>query len=232
MQKEEYNEVVFSQGTSLHGSMRGTISSGDGAWIMQKCAKTMGGSCSITFYNDHTEFIFLAPAEPLIVSEITDTKDFVVPANTIGIAIDDSKIQRKMMARILSNIGITVENTHILGESPSEIMALQDMIFGLLEEYPTSNMFILVDENLDYGINSSDGENVALSGSIIIQGILDGMTTSQERRVLALVRSANDSTEDVARYIERTHGFFPKAPMQRERVREIVAPLWADRFMS
>jgi hypothetical protein len=44
------------------------------------------------------------------------------------------------------------------------------------------------------------------------------------------VRSANDSAKDVERYIERTHGFFPKAPMQQERIREILEPLWNKRF--
>jgi hypothetical protein len=90
-----------------------------------------------------------------------------------------------------------------------------------------------VDENLDYGIGSVvEGEDIALSGSLIVQRILQGMSPEQESRILALVRSANDSTTDVACYIERTHGFFPKAPMQKDRVREIIAPLWAGKFMS
>jgi signal transduction histidine kinase len=229
---EKYNQVVFSQGETLHDEMKEVISSGDGAWIMQKCAKTMGGSCTITFEPDQTIFTFTTPAEPLVVSEISDTKDFVLPPETIGIAVDDSKIQRKMMGRILSYTGISPDKTHILGESPSQIMGLKDLIFEVLDKYPESNLVVLIDENLDYGINSADGENVALSGSMIMQGILKEMTTEQEGRVLALVRSANDSTTDVAQYIERTHGFFPKAPMQKERVREIIAPLWAEKFMS
>jgi hypothetical protein len=36
----------------------------------------------------------------------------------------------------------------------------------------------------------------------------------------------------VALYTSRTHGFFTKAPMQRDRVRDILAPFWADRFLS
>jgi hypothetical protein len=230
MTKEDYNKLVFAQGTSLHGNIQPlTVSSGDGAWIMQKCAKTMGGSCSITFEEDKTIFVFSAPAEPLMVSEITETKDFVVPESTIGVAIDDSKIQRKLMARILGYLGIVNEKTYILGESPAEILELNHFILGLLTEFPNSKLLILMDENLDFK-NTAGGDNIALSGSVIMQGILESLSPAQQSRILALVRSANDSTADVAMYTERTHGFLPKAPMLRERVREIIAPLWAERF--
>jgi signal transduction histidine kinase len=237
MSKEEYNAIVFSQGKSLHTNRQNStsaISSGDGAWIMQKCAKTMGGSCSILFEREKTVFSFTAPVKPLkMSSHLTCAKDFVVPPDTIGIAIDDSKIQRKLMTRILSNTGVSSDNTFILGESPSEVKGLQALLFRLLKEQPESKILILVDENLDYGIGSVvEGEDIALSGSLIVQRILQGMSPEQESRILALVRSANDSTTDVACYIERTHGFFPKAPMQKDRVREIIAPLWAGKFMS
>ena len=89
-----------------------------------------------------------------------------------------------------------------------------------------------MDENLDFKDNNCvSGEDIALSGSIILQGILKSLNPRHESRILALVRSANDSTADVALYTERTHGFLPKAPMLKERVREIIAPLWAERFM-
>jgi len=232
LSKEEYNKIVFSQGLSLHDNSRcGAISSGDGAWIMQKCAKTMGGSCSISFEEENTTFTFVAPAEPLVVTEISNAKEFEVPSSTVGIAIDDSKIQRKLMARILTYLGISPNRSRVIGTTPSEVMELKDIVTHLLQENPESNVLILIDENLDYGIEDG-GEHIALSGSVIMQGILDELEPEQERRVLALVRSANDSTADVARYTERTHGFFPKAPMQKDRVREIIAPLWAERFLT
>ena len=40
---------------------------------------------------------------------------------------------------------------------------------------------------------------------------------SEERRLLALVRSANDSPDDVAMYMERAHGFLPKCPTEPDR---------------
>ncbi|KAG7336802.1 hypothetical protein IV203_032363 [Nitzschia inconspicua] len=234
--KEDYNRIVFSQGSTLHGNWHkaaSAISSGDGAWIMQKCAKTMGGSCSISFDEDVTIFSFEAPVQPLLVpSEVMDPKEFEVPAKTIGIAVDDSKIQRKLMGRILTYTGVKTENSHILGESPSEVMGLKALVLGLLQDNPDSKMLILIDENLDYYKSNTVDESVALSGSIIMQDILRALSPEQERRILALVRSANDSTTDVQMYIERTHGFFPKAPMLKDRVREIICPLWAGKFCS
>ncbi|KAG7336807.1 hypothetical protein IV203_020515 [Nitzschia inconspicua] len=100
--KEDYNRIVFSQGSTLHGNWHksvSAISSGDGAWIMQKCAKTMGGSCSISFDEDVTIFSFEAPVQPLLVpSEVMDPKEFEVPAKTIGIAVDDSKFNESSWA--------------------------------------------------------------------------------------------------------------------------------------
>jgi hypothetical protein len=239
MEKEQYNDIVFSQGTTLHvDGKNSVISSGDGAWIMQKCAKTMGGKCSIEFLQSISVFTCETPSEPVSASEqISDAKEFTVPEGTIGIAIDDSKIQRKMLRKILSHLGVEgADKTLILGEEPSEIMGLKDDILAMLDKHPTSKILVLVDENLDYGIHSGSNkgasDNVTLSGSMIMHRILEDLAIDQEERILALVRSANDSTEDVAMYISRTHGFFPKAPMQKERVREIVAPLWAERFLS
>jgi len=36
--------------------------------------------------------------------------------------------------------------------------------------------------------------------------------------MIALVRSANDSSSDIAIYNKRAHGFLPKAPIKREKV--------------
>ena len=60
--------------------------------------------------------------------------------------------------------------------------------------------------------------------------ILDHMPKEHLSRLLVLMRSANDSAVDIALYTKRTHGYFPKAIMQRERTREILAPLWLQRF--
>jgi hypothetical protein len=230
---DEASENVFRQGSMLHlndGNNRSSyISSGDGAWIMQKCAKTMRGACAIDFRSDKTAFTFTCPAEPLCVVEWPDTHDFQVPNGTWGIAVDDSKIQRKLMARILGHVGVEESKRIILGSTPAEVFDVGRHISKVLEENPTaSKVLILVDENLDFG--ESEGHPVVLSGSVIMKDVLAKLTAEEERRTFVLVRSANDSADDVALYMRRTHGFFPKAPMQRQRIRELLAPLWAERF--
>lgn len=230
---EKATKAVFEQGTRLHPHLKVDdrfISSGDGAWIVQKCAATMGGTCGIKFEPNETIFTFCCPAQPLHVANLPKTHDFEVPPDTWGIVIDDSKIQRKLMARILAHAGVEESRRIVLGESPTDIVELADILHRILREHPKSKILCLVDENLDYDDRGT--EHVVLSGSIAMKNIICQLTTSEENRLLVLVRSANDSADDVALYLSRTHGFFPKTTMQRDRVREILAPLWAERFLT
>jgi hypothetical protein len=172
-------------------------------------------------------------AEPLCVVDWPDTHDFKVPPDTWGIAVDDSKIQRKLMDRILSHIGIEEPKRIVLGVDPDEVFNVGKVIMDVLTKNPSSRVLVLVDENLDFGGDGGDqGDPVVLSGSVVMQGVLAKIPSKQESRVLVLIRSANDSADDVALYSSRTHGFFPKAPMQAQRVRELIAPLWAERFLK
>jgi hypothetical protein len=61
----------------------------------------------------------------------------------------------------------------------------------------------------------ADSEQVVLSGSVVLKEILHNLPPEDEARVLVLVRSANDSAKDVERYVERTHGFFPRPDATR-----------------
>jgi hypothetical protein len=115
-----------------------------------------------------------------------------------------------------------------IGEKSSDVFEIEKVIVDLLDSHPTTKILILVDENLDYG---GQGEEVVImSGSKIMKDILTALSPEDERRVFALIRSANDSTSDLTTYLSRAHGFFPKAPVNQEKVRKILAPLWAERF--
>jgi signal transduction histidine kinase len=228
---EDASGAVFAQGKLLHNHLQSGkkyVSSGDGAWIMQKCARTMKGECSIRFEEGQTVFCFTCPAAPLAESNLSSSRDFVVPDDTWAIAIDDSRIQRKIMTRILLDAGVDRSRLLILGKEASEVDGCGDLLRDLLQEYPKAKFLVLVDENLDF--LEADSEQVVLSGSVVLNEILHNLPPEDEARVLVLVRSANDSAKDVERYLERTHGFFPKAPMQQERIREILEPLWNKRF--
>jgi hypothetical protein len=232
---EDAGKAVFAQGKSLHAHLKEEskstsspdISSGDGAWIMQKCATTMNGECKIQFMDNETDFAFRCSAEPVAAKEWSAVRDFDVPLGTWGIAVDDSGIQRKLMARILSHVGVEQSKLIVLGKNTQEVNGLEDMIVKVIQENPKNKILLLVDENLDY---RELDQQILLSGSLVMQEVLAKMTPDQASRLCVLVRSANDSADEIALYTQRTHGFFPKAPMQRERVREMLAPLWADRF--
>jgi hypothetical protein len=177
-------------------------------------------------------FSFEAKVEPIIADEIVCAKDFTVPPNTIGITVDDSKIQRKLMHRMLSNIGVQDKMLAVIGRAPTEVLGLRNRLLRNLKDHPESKILVLVDENLDYGSTNTEQAKMSMMyGSLTMETILKDLTKEQEGRILTLVRSANDSAEDIAMYTKRTHGFIPKAPMHKQRVREIMAPFWTERFM-
>uniref|UniRef100_A0A7S1YS11 Uncharacterized protein n=1 Tax=Ditylum brightwellii TaxID=49249 RepID=A0A7S1YS11_9STRA len=215
-----------------------THSSGDGAWIMQKCAKTLGGDCSIAFEPNRTIFSLSFPAVPCNVSirekKALDPTQFSLPPNTWGIAIDDSKIQRKLMDRYFKLIGIKQDKTIIVGKDADEISGFVDFVVDFLDqklqniEDENHYFLIIADENLD--IMEDETHHVTVSGSMCVESIRRRLLPEQERRVCALIRSANDSSQDVAIYNSRAHGFLPKVPIRGDRVMETLAPLWERRF--
>jgi hypothetical protein len=92
---------------------------------------------------------------------------------------------------------------------------------------------VIADECLD----SQDDESVLpalerASGSCSIEALLKSLKASGALadQVLALVRSANDSGEDVALYRSRAHGFLPKELVRRNDVLSVLEALWLKRF--
>ena len=77
--------IIFNKGIRLHEedpiNKNSKISSGDGAWIMQTCAKLCNGLCSIIFNSDHTLFTFECDVEIDIKSR--DYKHFIFPNDII-----------------------------------------------------------------------------------------------------------------------------------------------------
>ena len=79
-------------------------------------------------------------------------------------------------------------------------------------------------------MGSTISDHGTISGSECIKRIRSELDESQESRMLALVRSANDSPDDLALYESRAHGYMPKVPLRGINVREMVSPLWKKRF--
>jgi hypothetical protein len=195
---------------------------------MQKCAKILKGHCSIEFKKDETVFAFECPAKAIAEQDALAARNFALPPGTIAVAIDDSKIQRKLMDRILGHLGVVEEDRIIIGKDPRELDDFKKSFPEMVAKEEDKKFLVIVDENLDF--RESDADYVAISGSMIMSDILEQLSPGQEGRVLVLVRSANDSAKDLQRYAKRTHGFFPKAPMQRDSILELMAPIWFGRF--
>jgi hypothetical protein len=87
-----------------------------------------------------------------------------------------------------------------------------------------------VDENLMVNDNSQYSENFIFSGSKAVSDLRSRLLPDQEKKVLALIRSANDSPNDIAIYNSRAHGHISKAPIRAESCIDLIAPLWIARF--
>jgi len=154
---------------------------------------------------------------------------FRVPDNTYGFALDDSKFQRKQLAKFFDLIGLPLNRFSIAGNGQDEIMGFEDYVVNFVEQRKNNFFLLIVDENLDvrHGTNHE-----TISGSTLVENIRLRLTHEAEKRVLALIRSVNDSATDIAVFSLRAHGFLSKAPIKRDRVNKELAPLWLKRFPS
>jgi len=150
---EAANEFIFAQGVRLQPHMEGDKekqldSSGDGAWIMQKCAKTLKGECNMKFSKDSTTFTFQCPATPVCQNSPPKDIGFVVPQNVWAIGVDDSKIQRKLMYRIFSHVGVDPSRQVVLGETADDVANLEETLLNYMDEHKSDKFLIIVDEHL------------------------------------------------------------------------------------
>lgn len=204
-------------------------SSGNGAWIMQKCALAMGGKCDISFEPEATVFTFSCPIPATYPSQGSEQR-FCIPKNAWGVVIDDSRIQRKLMGRFLSAAGIRESNRLILGENSEEVFGFVDTVKKLMAENPEDKILLIADENLD--IVDGGACHQTVSGSLIVEKLRSELSPESEERLLALIRSANDSAEDIKLYEKRSHGFLMKEPVKKDGVLGLLKPLWIERFPS
>ena len=157
-------------------------------------------------------------------------EDFELPKNIWGIALDDSKIQRKLLLRFFTYAGIAEDRVHVKGGTADDIKGFDDWAVNFIYSHPNDYFLMIIDENLDIQDKDDATSQMTISGSLSISGMRSRLTQEQDKRVLALIRSANDSASDVAIYNSRAHGFLPKAPIKRDMVRESLASVWLQRF--
>jgi PAS domain S-box-containing protein len=138
--------VVFDQGKRLHATLHAGESAGDGAWIMQQCAEAMSGTCSISFLEDKTVFDFRCPCDVHVMHDINEQYD--IPEDTIVVVVDDSKMQRTALHRMLLSEGIHKSNVHMLGDKYQTLESLCMQIKSII----SGKHFVLciLEQNLDY----------------------------------------------------------------------------------
>ena len=144
-------------------------------------------------------------ALPLIEEEAQFA--FELPAGCWGIAIDDSNIQRKLLAKLLRLAGVAEERVSVVGGTAEEIYGFADKVLAHVRAHPSDYHLVIVDENLD--IQQDCGGRVTVSGSMAIVTLREALhQEGLEDKLLAVVRSANDSSADIQVYRNRAHGLF------------------------
>ncbi|KAG8462663.1 hypothetical protein KFE25_004639 [Diacronema lutheri] len=222
--------AVFEKGRRLHEDdaddlRTAKVSAGDGAWIMRKCSAALSGWCSISFGETRTVFELHFPAK-LHVSR-AQVLAYALPAGTLGIGIDDSKVQRSMLRKIFEVVGIAPELMTIVGHDSESILAFADTVERIVRDNPTARVFVVADENLEL---EGGATREAASGSRALETVKARLPVELLANTLLVVRSANDSKEECAAFCARSHGVLPKCAFSKEGVLQAVAALWFERF--
>lgn len=142
-----------------------------------------------------------------------EAETFRLPDGTWGIAIDDAKVQRKLLGKFFEFAGIRNDRIELFGQNSDEIMEFADYIVKFFDKNKEDHVLLIADENLD--VMDGSAKHITISGSEMVETIRSRLLPEQEKRLVALIRSANDSLNDVAVYTARAHGFIPKAPIKK-----------------
>ena len=161
---EEQVSTMFNKGTRLdlggELDLHRDVSAGDGAWLMQACARAMAGDCSIRFSEDHTDLTLVCATNISVTEE--QAGRFGIPTGTFVVVVDDSSLQRKTFARQLQrHFDIPAEFLIVRGASKDEIIGLESYMHKLMSTHSTALFLLICDENLDY-FDPESGSNKSL----------------------------------------------------------------------
>jgi CheY-like chemotaxis protein len=201
--------VVFEQSKRLHATLHAAESAGDGAWIMQQCAEAISGTCSISFLEDKTVFDFRCPCDVHVKRDINEQYD--IPEDTIVVVVDDSKMQRTALHRMLLSEGILESNVHMLGDKYQTLESLCMQIKSIISGKHL--VLCILDQNLDYPEGSLRGTSV----SSAVRKMVD-----DKQKMITLIRSANDSAADREFYRKHATDFMSKMFMRQGKFREFI----------
>jgi hypothetical protein len=195
---------LFSIGISSDSSTN-RWSSGDGGWIMKKCVETLDGNCGLVIRNDEAVFTLEFPTcfEKMVELNVDLSKWYFI-------ILDDSFVQRKLFSRIFNSEKWKIENKNsfirnhkIFGECSNNIT--KDIIMHTHEITHIFNNFVLIfDKNLDYGNTFECGLHI---GKQIKEYFKN---TYKNINIKLIMRTANDSKDDLEYYTKNTDGYILK----------------------
>ena len=177
---------------------------------------------SIRFLPEGTLFTFRCKVETCLSPN--DLSGFSFPINAYFYVIDDSKVQRRLLAQQLQQIGIPAINCIVLGKDAEEITSIQETLHQEISDYPDYYYVIICDENLDY---TQDGIRSSVSGSEVCAWVTANIP--EDSKCLTFVRSANDSQQEIELYEQRAHGFISKSA-HRSQLKTLLASQWLKHF--
>jgi len=234
--------AIFESGVRLHdnpdegvngdavGKAR-SMSAGQGAWIMQRCAAVLGGQCAIRFEHDHTVFTltFDAPlaADPprlsgkglarqasvLAPPDGKLPRPWAPPFETLFVVLEDSPSQRRLLVRYLAKLSAAAgkdDRTMVFGDSPNCVENfVPHVVDRLLRAAPTVHLVALLDDHLKL---DDSVRTVVVSGINLGVELRAAMAAAGlEHRALLIARSGNEDPGDCAVYLSKLHGAVPKS---------------------
>ena len=217
--------TVFRKGTRFHAETSpeptARTSTGDGAWIMQRCAECLQGSCSISFEPSRTVFELRCPALERVDDNFLD--HVYLGEDVWCIGVDDCFFQRYILEQLFTEAGVIKNQVRVYGETADQLRNVSGTLVHLVQSLPHKLILAIIDENLDLPDCSA-----SVSGSHAIQEARRRLAPADEARLMAFVRSANDSASDQQLYSERSHGFLSKSPGPAGR--KALFRAWINRF--
>ena len=130
------------------------------------------------------------------------------------LGVDDCEFQRYLLGLFFTHtLAMRSDHVHMVGETNKQLQELSDILVERMQSLPADALLIaIVDENL---AGALPGHRGVMSGSHAVHDARRRLAPRTEARLLALIRSANDSTRDREFYLAHAHGMVSKGSQGR-----------------
>jgi len=177
-----------------------------------------------------------------------------LPADCHVVAVDDSKVQRRLLSSLLKKLGAQEGKVEILGDGAKELNSFVARAAAAIREHTDRRFLVLADESLGRvddpvagadtspsiarqpspsSASMSPGEiDGGMSGSRAIADLRASLDPKEEARVLCVVRSASDAPEEEAIFLQRAHAVVGKDAVTAHELSSALRLSWDARFAT